>query len=166
MYRRGKYLIYDLADFICYYFESKRKQYISHYQIQYILIYAAANYLNKYDEYLIYEDYELESSKYGFLYLDLFYNSKYNNSYTSLSTPIETKMVYPNKYTDNEISDLDKAYLENICDKLALKPVKDFQEEMVSMNCYKESVSSLTNIKNKFITNKIITIEEIAKELL
>lgn len=163
-YTKGKYFNYDLAEYIFWYCENKLDKPINHYQMQYMLIYMGAIYLNKYNEYLIYQDYDLECWNYGFLFSDIFFNPNYMNGDSCFNNVKGVK--YPNEHIYNEISYKDKNFINDMCKILINKKLNEFQHEMQNMNAYKNNFLPLYNDENGCSVAQIVTIDEISKDLI
>lgn len=160
---KGKYMDYDLAEYIFWYCENKLNRPINHYQMQYILIYSCAEYLNRFNKYLMYEDYALECWNYGFLFRDLFFNGNYIRNYNGYNEVIGIN--YPNEDTYIQLNAKDKLFLGGMCYKLIGKSIRDFQTEMQNMKSYKDNFLPLSRDEQGIAIAQLVTIDEVAKDL-
>lgn len=131
----GKYLLEDVAEYMLWFCEEVIGNPISNYQLNYILVYAVAEYRKIYNINFMW-NVDIECWTYGFMFPDLYHNFRHNNSCEPFA-PI-CGIQYPNENTRDFLDESDKVFLNYIIKSLINKPLEEFMAEMQSMELHKK----------------------------
>lgn len=145
MFKKGKYNLEDVADYICWYCENIVKKPINNYMLNYILIYACAEYKVLYDKSLIW-DYTIEKWAYSFIMPEIFYSPFYKDNYAPLA-PI-LGINFPNDHVkENAIKTEDKKFIEYVTIVLTKVPFEKIRDEMSNMDLFKQTEDAFVDKK-------------------
>lgn len=131
----GKYLMEDVAEYMLWFCEEILGSPINNYQLNYILVYAVAEYRKIYNVNFLW-NVDIECWTYGFMFPELYHSFTYNDSYEPFAPICGIK--YPNEETRDFLGESDKVFLNYIIKSLINKSLEEFRAEMQSMKLHKK----------------------------